>query len=47
MARSDEYLRQLFQSADMKLLLSMAQRGFPASLMKVKMYALRPNSMMT
>mmetsp|Transcript_18713 Transcript_18713/g.56620 ORF Transcript_18713/g.56620 Transcript_18713/m.56620 type:complete len:249 (+) Transcript_18713:303-1049(+) len=46
-ARSDEYLRQLFQSADMKLLLSMAQRGFPASLMKVKMYALRPNSMMT
>ncbi len=42
-ARSEDYLRELFHSADMKLLLSTAQKGFPQNLMKVKMYALRPN----
>ncbi len=45
LARSDEYLRELFQAADMKLLLSMAQKGFPPHLMRVKMYALRPNKL--
>lgn len=41
-ARSDEYLRELFTKANMKLLLSMAQKGFPSALLKVKMYVLRP-----
>lgn len=44
-ARSDEYLRELFKKANMKLLMSMAQKGFPSALLKVKMYVLRPYDM--
>lgn len=41
-ARSDEYLRELFSKAKMRLLFSTYQKDFPPDLLKVKMYALRP-----
>ena len=43
-ARSDEYLRELFAKANMKLLYSAVQRGFDTGLLKVRMYALRPKA---
>lgn len=45
-ARSDDYLRELFKKAELKLLYSAMQKGFDEGLLKVRMYALRPLSMM-
>ncbi|CAI7895948.1 unnamed protein product [Closterium sp. NIES-53] len=40
--RSDAYFRDLFKQADLQLLKSKVQRGFPSELFVVKMYALTP-----
>ncbi|GJP32940.1 hypothetical protein CLOM_g7605 [Closterium sp. NIES-68] len=40
--RSDAYFRDLFKQANLQLLKSKVQRGFPSELFVVKMYALAP-----
>jgi len=42
--RTDKKFRKIFQDAGMKLVSTELQRGFPASLYPVRMYALRPEA---
>ena len=42
--RTDTKFRKIFQDAGMKLVSTELQRGFPASLYPVRMYALRPEA---
>jgi len=41
-SRSDNYMKSLFQRADLKLVQEARQTDFPSSLFPVKMYALQP-----